>query len=66
LRNKTAYSYRSGIICLDALHIVAAEKGRANYLITCDDKMVEIYKRNEASVKVKIVNILEFVLKEVK
>jgi len=63
---RVGYLEKIGFSGLDALHVAAAEKGGADYLITCDDKMVELYKRSEASVKVKIVNILEFILKEVK
>ena len=51
---------------IDALHIVLAEKGNVDYFITCDDKIVKIYKKNKEKIKVKIINLLEFVNQEVK
>ena len=51
---------------IDALHIVLAEKSNVNYFITCDDKIVKIYKKNKKTIKVKIIRLLEFVNQEVK
>jgi predicted nucleic acid-binding protein len=62
---KVEYLEKLGFSGLDALHIVAAEKAKAEYLITCDDKMIKVYKNNEKAINVKVLNILEFVLEEV-
>jgi hypothetical protein len=55
-----------GFLDMDALHIASAEKGRIDFFITCDDSIVNLYKRNVDNVKVEITNLLEFVTKEVK
>ena len=62
---KVEYLEKLGFLGLDALHIVAAEKAKVDYLISCDDKMIKIYKNNEKFINVRVVNILEFILKEV-
>ena len=46
---------------MDALHIAMAEFGKANYFVTCDDEIVNIGKRNQKEIKVKVCNILEFI-----
>ena len=51
---------------MDALHIASAEKGGIDFFITCDDWIVNLYKRNVHNVKVEVINLLEFVTKEVK
>ena len=51
---------------IDALHIVLAEKSKVDYFITCDDKIVKIYKKNKKEINVKIISLLEFVNQEVK
>ena len=55
-----------GFSDMDALHITSAEKGNTDFLITCDDWMSDLYKRNTQAVKVVVMNLLEFVAKEVK
>jgi len=42
------------------------EKGNVDFLITCDDWMSDLYKRNAQAVKVVVMSILEFLAKEVK
>ena len=49
-----------------ALHIASAEKDNVDFLITCDDWMSGLYKRNAQAVKVVVMSILEFLAKEVK
>jgi predicted nucleic acid-binding protein len=34
-----------GIKALDALHLAAAEKGKAHYFCTCDDKLLQKAKK---------------------
>lgn len=55
-----------GFTDMDALHIASAEKGDIDFLITCDDRMVSLYKKKAHTIKVKIMNLLEFVNMEVK
>lgn len=55
-----------GFSDMDALHIAAAEKGETDFFITCDDSILNLYNRNSQITKVKIMNLLEFVTKEVK
>ena len=51
---------------IDALHITLAEKANVDYLITCDDDMVKLCKKNRELIKVKAVSLLEFIGLEVK
>lgn len=55
-----------GFSDMDSLHIASAEKGKADFLITCDDWMSDLYKKNAQAVKIVVMNLLEFVVKEVK
>lgn len=55
-----------GFSDMDALHIASAEKSGIDFFITCDDWIVNLYKRNSQALKVRIVNLLEFVTKEVR
>jgi predicted nucleic acid-binding protein len=55
-----------GFSDMDALHIASAEKGDIDFLITCDDWMSDLYKRNAQAIKVVVMSILEFLAKEVK
>ena len=55
-----------GFSDMDSLHIASAEKGNVNFLITCDDWMSDLYKKNAQAVKIVVMNLLEFVAKEVK
>ena len=42
---------------LDALHLASAEKLKADFFITCDDRIIKNYKGN-----MKVVSPIEFVL----
>ena len=55
-----------GFTDMDALHIASAEKGGIDFFITCDYRIVTLYKKETPSIKVKIMNLLEFVNMEVK
>ena len=55
-----------GFSDMDAIHIPCAEKGGTDFFITCDDSIVNLYKKNAKAVKVIIMNLLEFVTREVK
>jgi predicted nucleic acid-binding protein len=55
-----------GFSDMDALHIAAAKKGETDFFITCDDSILNFYKRDDQITKVRIMNLLEFVTEEVK
>ncbi|MDR4509306.1 MAG: hypothetical protein MRJ65_13955 [Candidatus Brocadiaceae bacterium] len=55
-----------GFSDIDALHISLAERFQADYFITCDDDIVNRYKRHKDVIKIKIVNLTEFIGMEVK
>ena len=50
---------------MDALHIAVAEKSKTDYFITCDDKIVKLYRKHNNLIRTKISNILEFIALEV-
>ena len=54
-----------GFSGLDALHIAVCEKANVDYLITCDDKLIKTWSKNRDKIKIKVIDILEFVEKEV-
>ena len=41
---------------LDALHIACAESGRADILLTTDDRMLRLAKRHDAQLRVRVEN----------
>jgi predicted nucleic acid-binding protein len=51
---------------IDALHIALAEKSQADYFVTCDDDIINLYKRHRDLVKVNIVSLIELVSLEVR
>ncbi|MDI6753086.1 MAG: PIN domain-containing protein [Thermodesulfobacteriota bacterium] len=54
---------RRGFSDMDALHIALSEKGQVDFFITCDDRIVNLYKKNIQSINVKVISLLEFVSK---
>ena len=54
-----------GIMAMDALHIACAEFGKADFLVTCDDFLVRKGNALKGELKVRIVNLMEFVAREV-
>ncbi len=64
--NRARFLNEIGFPDMDALHIAIAEKGGIDFFVTCDDRIVHHYKENIQAVRVSIINLLEFVLKEVK
>ena len=54
-----------GIMPIDALHIACAEKAKANFFITCDDTLVRKAKRKKEKLEVEILNLIEFITREV-
>lgn len=55
-----------GFSDIDALHISLAERSQADYFITCDDDIVNRYKKHRNHIKINIVNLVEFIGLEVK
>ena len=53
-----------GFNAMDALHLKLAEKSKADYFITCDDKIVKLYRKHIDSIKIRTLNILEFIALE--
>lgn len=54
-----------GFTGLDALHIAVCEKAKVDYFITCDDKLIKAYIKNRRKIKIKVINVLDFVREEV-
>ena len=50
-----------GLGSVDALHLACAEKARAEYFITCDDRIIKRYRGR----KLKVMNPVNFVINEV-
>ncbi len=55
-----------GFSDIDALHILLAERSQVDYFITCDDDIVNRYKKHRNHIKINIVNLAEFIGLEVK
>lgn len=54
-----------GIMSIDALHIACAEISKADFFVTCDDILIRKGKNNKEKLKVKIIGLMEFFIKEV-
>jgi len=54
-----------GFAPIDALQIAVAEYANCDYFITCDDEILRIFNKFQHKLKVKIVNPIIFVWKEV-
>ena len=55
-----------GFSDIDALHISLAERSQADYFITCDDDIVNRYKKHKNHIKIDIVSLAEFIGLEAK
>ena len=60
------YLVTLGFSAMDALHLVLAERQNVDYFITCDDSIVKLYRKHQGIMKIKVVNLLEFIGLEVK
>ena len=49
---------------LDALHLAVAEGAKADYFLTCDDKIVKKADRHKGKLRVKVMSLLKFVAEE--
>ena len=50
-----------GFSDMDALHIALSEKAQVDFFVTCDDRIVNLFKKNNQSINIKIVSLIEFV-----
>jgi hypothetical protein len=51
----------AGFSDIDALHIALAEKAKVDYFISCDDDIINIYKKHKNMIKVKVLSLVEFI-----
>lgn len=54
-----------GIMGMDALHIACAEKANVDFFVTCDDSLIRKAKSASDLLRVKIISLMEFTVKEV-
>jgi predicted nucleic acid-binding protein len=52
-----------GIKPLDALHLASAERGRAEWFVTCDDRILKRARRGKLGIRATIGTPIEFVAK---
>lgn len=52
---------KAGFKGFDALHIACAEKGKAEVLLTTDDKLIKLASRNSSLLSIKVDNPLNWV-----
>ncbi len=48
-----------GLKTFDALHVASAELARADFMATCDDRLIAAARRNEDALTVKVAGIIE-------
>ena len=65
LENRARGIEKFGIIAMDALHIACADMAKADFFVTCDDVLVRKGKTNKKNINVRIMNLMEFITKEV-
>lgn len=65
LENRAKEIEKYGMMAMDALHIACAEFGRADFLVTCDDLLTRKGNTLKGKLKVRIINLMEFVTREV-
>lgn len=65
LENRAKEIEQFGVMAMDALHIACAEFGKADFLVTCDDLLARKGNALKGKLKVRIVNLMEFVTREV-
>ena len=61
LRERAREITQQGIAPLDALHLASAERARADWFLTCDDRMLRKARRGKLAVGVKVSTPIEFV-----
>ena len=51
---------KQGIAPLDALHLASAEKGRAEWFVTCDDRILKRARQGKLDVRPRVGTPIEF------
>ena len=54
-----------GFKAIDALHLAAAEKSKAKYFLSCDDRVIKKAKKDLTKLNTTVLNPLEFLIVEV-
>jgi predicted nucleic acid-binding protein len=52
---------KQGIAPLDALHLASAEKGRAEWFITCDDRILKRARHGKVTIRATVGTPIDFV-----
>jgi predicted nucleic acid-binding protein len=65
IENRAKEIEKFGIMAVDALHIACAEMARADFFVTCDDLLIRKGNTNKTKLKVRVINLMEFMAKEV-
>ena len=53
-----------GLMGMDAMHIACAEKAKADFFVTCDDKLIKKLGRID-NIKIVCRNLIDFVFREI-
>ena len=61
LRERAREIAQQGIAPLDALHLASAERAKADWFLTCDDRMLRKARNGKLAVGVKVSTPIEFV-----
>ncbi|MCK4392919.1 PIN domain-containing protein [Candidatus Bipolaricaulota bacterium] len=61
IRKRAEGLENQGLAPVDALHLACAEESKAEYFITCDDRIIKRYQREG----LKVMNPVNFVISEV-
>jgi predicted nucleic acid-binding protein len=61
LRERAREITQQDIAPLDALHLASAERARADWFLTCDDRMLRKARRRQLTVRVKVSTPVEFI-----
>jgi len=61
LRERAREIAQQGIAPLDALHLASAERAKADWFLTCDDRMLRKARSGKLAVGVKVSTPIEFV-----
>lgn len=65
IRSRSLELQSLGFKAIDALHLAAAEKSKAKYILSCDDKVSKRAKKISTKLNISVLNPLEFLVVEV-
>jgi predicted nucleic acid-binding protein len=66
LERRTQELMQLGFKNFDALHLASAEQAGADVFATCDDQLLAVAERNAATIKVRVVNVVDLVAEVLK